>query len=466
MIQTLEEYITVKRSIAECFAYLRDFATIEQWDPAVLQARKLSPGRPEVGSKYQLKLKLPGGRSTNMLYTQVSIDEQRQLILHGVGSNFSALDTISLKALDPETTEIHYRAELHLDWMPSPFAWFISPLLKRIGKNAVSGLQRALEIPTEPAPMRFKDTVADRMILPAAINFGRRGYLTQVRKSHSTRLDGKVIAITGPTAGLGLSAACELARLGASLILIGRDKSRLEQAAAEIRDFSGCPSDTLYIYNTELSSLENTAAKAKEISANHPHIDVLINNAGALFAERQITDEGLERSLALNFLAPLLLSKALNPSFSQNSRIINVVSGGLYLQGLALDDLQYSTPPFDGSKAYARAKRALLTMSQHRENQLATVHAMHPGWAATPGVAKSLPAFNKAMHRHLRDSRMGADTMVWLAAAPEISSAPSGQLWFDRRAHTDAVLPNTACSEQDRQKLRDWSDEILTKHLF
>jgi len=466
MIQTLEEHITVKRPIADCFAYLRDFATIEQWDPAVLRARKLSPGSAEIGSEYQLVLKLPSGQSTVMLYTQIDIDEQRQLVLRGVGRNFSALDTLNFKALDPYTTEIHYCAELHLDWLPSPFAWFISPLLKRIGKNAICGLQNALEIPAAPAALGFKDAIADRLILPAALNFGRRGYLTQARKSHSTRADGKVIAITGPTAGLGLSAACELARLGASLILIGRDKARLDQAAKTIQDFSGCTSNALHIYDTDLSKLKNTATTAKQISANYPRIDVLINNAGALFAERQITEEGIERSLALNFLAPLLLTKALSPSFTQHSRVVNVVSGGLYLQGLALDDLQYCKPPFDGSKAYARAKRALLTMSQHSEGQLANIHTMHPGWAATPGVAKSLPAFNKAMHRYLRDSRMGADTMVWLATAPEVEHAPSGQLWFDRRIHTDAVLPNTTSSAQDRQKLRDWSEQILSKLMF
>jgi NAD(P)-dependent dehydrogenase (short-subunit alcohol dehydrogenase family) len=463
MKHVLEEYITVKRTIADCFAYLRDFSTIEQWDPSVLSACKLSPGPVQVGSEYQLKLKLFGSRQLDMHYTQVAIDEHELLVLHGHGSNVSALDTLQFKSLDAETTEIHYRAALDINGLAPPVFWLLKPVFNRIGDHAARGLKLALEIPERPKPS-LKDAIGDRLLVPAVINFGRRGYSRQNRKSHASRVDGKIIAITGPTAGLGLSAACELARLGATLLLIGRDHRRLALAVNQIADFSGCADDKLHCYQVDLSSLENTAKVAAEIIIDYPEIDVLINNAGALFNEREITAEGFERSLAVNFLSPMLLTKALRPSFHPQSRVINVVSGGLYTQSIRLDDMQYRQPPFNGSKAYARAKRALLTASQHSAKDFC-IHNMHPGWAATPGVAKSLPAFNKALRKQLRDSRMGADTMVWLASATELEDFKDTQLWFDRRIHTANVVPGTASSEHDTEALCQWCDDTLAKYL-
>tara|TARA_R110001583_G_scaffold1311_3_gene10720 strand:- start:1091 stop:2530 length:1440 start_codon:yes stop_codon:yes gene_type:complete len=463
MNHLLEEYITVKRPIADCFAYLRDFSTIEQWDPSVLSARKLTPGPVRAGSEYQLELKLIASQHLAMHYTQIAIDEQKSLVLQGYGDNFSALDTISFRALDADTTEIHYRAELAFTGLVSPLFWLLKPAFNRIGDQAARGLKRALEIPATPERL-LKDTISDRLLIPAVINFGRRGYAQQARKSHSNRMDGKVIAITGPTAGLGLSAACELARLGATLILIGRDHERLRQARMQIMDFSGCAEDKLDCYEADLALLENTAKVAREIREAYPNIDVLINNAGALFNEREETKEGFEFSLAVNFLSPMLLTKALRPNINANGRVINVVSGGLYTQGIKLDDMQYRQAPFNGSKAYARAKRALLTASQHSTNGI-MVHNMHPGWAATPGLAKSLPSFNQSLAKHLRDSRMGADTMIWLASATELEDYKDTHLWFDRRIHTDTVLPGTASSEKDAEALCQWCDDTLAKYL-
>tara|TARA_R110001592_G_scaffold8879_7_gene47985 strand:- start:15894 stop:17363 length:1470 start_codon:yes stop_codon:yes gene_type:complete len=463
MLHTLEEHIIVKRNLADCFAYLRDFSTIEQWDPSVFSARKLTAGPVAIGCQYQLELKMPGGQQIAMHYTQLAIKEQELLVLEGRGANFTALDTLHFKAITADTTEIHYRAELNFQDLSSPAYSLLKPILNRIGKNAARGLKQAFEIPNTPK-QRFKDRISDHLLLPAALNFGRRGYLRQARKSHASRLDGKVIAITGPTAGLGLSAASELSRLGATLILIGRDNSRLIQSAKQIMDFSGCRKNQLSRYETDFSDLNDTANIGRQISAEHPCIDVLINNAGALFNEREVSDDGFERSITVNFLAPILLTKVLSPSLHKDSRVINVVSGGLYTQGLALDDMQFCKPPYNGSKAYARAKRALLTMSQHTETA-AIVHNMHPGWAATPGLAKSLPAFNKALRPLLRDSRMGADTMVWLASAPELANYRQTKLWFDRHVHTDAVLPGTRSTKSDIEKLRQWSNDALFKYL-
>ena len=176
---------------------------------------------------------------------------------------------------------------------------------------------------------------------------------------------------------------------------------------------------------------------------------MLINNAGALFAERGETSEGHERALAVNLLTPALLTKRLEPMLAERrGRVINVVSGGLYLQGLALDDLDYQRGDYDGTKAYARAKRGLLALTRLWAEDETRIgwHAMHPGWAATPGVARSLPAFDRRMQPFLRTPRQGADTMVWLASHP--AAAPHGEdsvgFWFDRAQRPDALLPGTA----------------------
>jgi len=464
MKHTLHEKIVVKRPIEACFAYLKDFSSIEQWDPGVYRSRKLTPGSVEVGTEYEVLLKLPAGKQAAMRYRQVAINEPSQLILHGEGENFSAIDTLSFKAINDDYTEIDYRAELELLWLPSPLTPITKPILNRIGKKAINGLQRALTIPQAAPNRRLRDNILDKLIAPAALSFGKRGYLSLPRKSHSSRMDGKVVAITGPTAGIGLEAACELARLGARLILIGRDEQKLRNAAMQIQDFSGCNNKAIHLIEADLSSLSATAAAANQIKDSLARIDVLINNAGALFASREETHEGFERALAVNFLAPVLLSKLLSPHFNDNSRVINVVSGGLYFQGLKLEDLQFRNEPYDGSKAYARAKRALLYMSNESTNKT-SYFTMHPGWAATPGVAKSLPAFNKRLQNFMRDGRMGADTIIWLASAPELQAYKTPQLWFDRRPHAFDVLPSTKSKPNEIQQLKMWTEATLKQFL-
>jgi dehydrogenase/reductase SDR family protein 12 len=462
MKYTLNEKIIINRPIEECFSYLKDFSTIEQWDPGVYRSSKLTPGNPKIGTEYEVLLKLPANKLAAMRYTQVAIDEPNQLMLKGEGDNFTAFDTLTFSAIGDTQTCIDYCAELDLTWLQRPFSWMFKPLLNRLGKKAVNGLQHALNNPSSPPDRQLKNDLCDKLIVPATLSFGKRGYLSMSRKSHGNRMDGKVVAITGPTAGIGLDAACELARLGATVILIGRDASKLQDAARQIEDFSGCDPGALRVIEADLSSLQATAEGAHKILETQPRIDVLINNAGALFPSREDTAEGFERALAVNFLAPVLLSKLLQGHLNEASRIINVVSGGLYFQGLKLDDMQFLKEPFDGSKAYARAKRALVYMSQ--ESTAKTCYfTMHPGWAATPGVAKSLPAFDRKLKTFMRDSRMGADTMIWLATAPELKDYQEPQLWFDRHPHTYDVLPNTKASASERQQLERWTEETLSR---
>ena len=459
---TLQEKIQIARPIADCFRYLADFSTCEQWDPGVYRAEKLTPGAPAPGSGFDLILN-SAGRHVPMRYQLLKLESPYRIELRGDGEGFSAHDTIRLRPLGHDRTEVDYQAELRFDGAIRHLEAVLNPLMVRMGRKAVSGLQRALTHETGVATLRPGERLGYRTILPAAMRFTERGYLAMPNKGLTDYLDGKRVVITGATAGLGLAAACELSRLGAEVILVGRESLRLARAARQVRDFSGATAEKVRVLEAELSSLEEVRRVGELLNRSYPHIDALINNAGALFAEHGNTVDGHERALAINLLCPWLLTEQLLPALSRSrGRVINVASGGMYLQPLRLDDMQYLSQPYDGSKAYARAKRALVAVTEHHAGKHPDIFfsSMHPGWAATPGVAKSLPAFNQRMQRWLRDARMGADTMVWLASSRAPLSA-SGKFWFDRRPAPTAVLPGTSVSPQQRTDLINWLETLL-----
>jgi dehydrogenase/reductase SDR family protein 12 len=188
-------------------------------------------------------------------------------------------------------------------------------------------------------------------------------------------------------------------------------------------------------------------------------IDVLVNNAGALFNPRSETNEGLEQSFALLLLSPYRLTEGLKPLLlmASSPRVINVVSGGMYSQALNVEQLLApDTLAYSGSEAYARQKRALMVLTQEWaadwEGEGIVVNAMHPGWADTPGVRSALPQFRKLTRHVLRSSEEGADTIVWLAVATEAGSV-SGKLFLDRAEHTTHLLSKTRRSGQETEKL-------------
>jgi NAD(P)-dependent dehydrogenase (short-subunit alcohol dehydrogenase family) len=194
-------------------------------------------------------------------------------------------------------------------------------------------------------------------------------------------------------------------------------------------------------------------------------LDVLIHNAGALFRTRSATASGIEATVAVHLLAPYLLTERLRPllAASAPSRVITMTSGGMYAQRFDLDDLVMTDQDYDGTVAYARAKRAqtVLTREWQRRygNEGVDFHAVHPGWTDTPGLAAGLPAFSRLAHPLLRSPSAGADTLVWLAAAPAAWPA-GGHLWLDRRPRAEFYLPWTwkpaAQRVADGLALWDW----------
>jgi NAD(P)-dependent dehydrogenase (short-subunit alcohol dehydrogenase family) len=276
-------------------------------------------------------------------------------------------------------------------------------------------------------------------------------------------LSGKTVIVTGATSGLGRAAAERLAQTGAAVRLVGRSEPKLEIARSEISAATG--NDDLDIYVADFSSMEQVRGLAAAVLAGEPGIDVLINNAGALITERRETAEGIELALATNLLSHFLLTNLLIPRLeaSAPARIINVSSGGMYTQRVRVRDLQSTRGEYKGSIAYARAKRGQVILTELWAEQLAgrgvVVHAMHPGWADTPGVEKSLPVFRKITKPFLRTPEQGADTIVWLAASDEAAET-SGNFWLDRRPRPTHRLKSTVEAVDDRHGLWDALNDL------
>jgi dehydrogenase/reductase SDR family protein 12 len=197
---------------------------------------------------------------------------------------------------------------------------------------------------------------------------------------------------------------------------------------------------------------------AARLLAKEQSIHILVNNAAVLPTEKTLTEEGLETAFATDLLSPWLLTRLLIPKLRESApaRIINVSSGGMYLSGVDLDELENPRGRYDGSRAYARAKRGLMILTELWAEELAgsgvVVNAMHPGWADTPGVQESLPAFHRLTRAVLRTPEQGADTIVWLAAATEAGQV-SGKFWLDREPHLAAILPGTGGDPAQREQL-------------
>ncbi len=209
-----------------------------------------------------------------------------------------------------------------------------------------------------------------------------------------------------------------------------------------------------------MSSLASVRAAVEQIVATEPRLDVLIDNAGALYAERMQSADGIEATFAVLTVGPFVLIGGLMPLLraTGRARVVNVTSGGQYTQALDLDDLEGDSLPYSGPRSYARAKRAQVALMREWARRSAgtgvTVNAMHPGWADTPGIEASLPGFYRLMRPLLRTPAEGADTIIWLASAPEAAGL-TGRLFLDRRARPFDRVPGTRLSAADRRRLWD-----------
>jgi len=316
------------------------------------------------------------------------------------------------------------------------------------------------------------DTILDRTVVAGYTSVGYRVRSRTWSPADLPALDGRVVLVTGATSGLGLAAAEGFARLGAAVWLLARSEERGERARAEIVARSG--NRDVQVGLCDLSDLKAVRKFAERFSGEVPRLDVLVNNAGALLGERTRSVDGIELTFATNVLGPFLLTNLLTPLLEKSApaRIVNVSSGGMYTQRIHVEDLQSAHGEFDGATAYARTKRAQVILTEQWAERLegsgVVAHAMHPGWADTPGLESSLPRFYGATRRLLRTPQEGADTIVWLGAAPEPARC-SGGFWHDRRERPTHRVPWTRETPEDRdrlwaecERLSGWHDVQIT----
>lgn len=272
---------------------------------------------------------------------------------------------------------------------------------------------------------------------------------------------GRVVVLTGGTSGLGLAAARQLVRLGATVVLVGRDVAKTEATVRRLRDETG--SATVEAAVADMGDLSAVRRLAADVLARHPRVDVLVHNAGALDAVRGVTADGNEQTVATHVLGPFLLTALLRPALraAAPSRVLWVSSGGMYTQPLDVDGLELHAAHYDGTIAYARAKRAQVVLAEQLAERLTAdgvvVHAMHPGWADTPGVARSLPTFRRVVGRLLRTPEEGADTVVWLAVDDGVPLATTGKFWLDRRARAVHRSARTRLADTAAERARLWA---------
>ena len=305
---------------------------------------------------------------------------------------------------------------------------------------------------------RVLDTLLDRTIVPG---YSRVGFAVRSRwwddELEPGSLDGHTVAVTGANSGLGKATALGAARLGASVRLLCRDTARGETARAELA--AALPGASFVVDECDLSNLKSVTATASRLRNELPSLRALVHNAGVLPPDRTETPEGHELTVATHVLGPHLLTSELRPLLFADSdaRVVFVSSGGMYTQPLRVDDPEFQLGEYDGTVSYARTKRMQVVLAQlwARELPGVSVHAMHPGWAQTPGITDSLPRFARVIGPILRNPDEGADTAVWLTAA-RWPGTTTGLFWHDRRPRPTSYLPFTRHTDDEAQRLWDY----------
>jgi NAD(P)-dependent dehydrogenase (short-subunit alcohol dehydrogenase family) len=248
-----------------------------------------------------------------------------------------------------------------------------------------------------------------------------------------------LVVLTGATRGIGQAAAVELARRGADVVVVGREPARVQAVVAQARGACGAQSVTGQV--ADLTLMADVRALADTLRAEHERIDVLANNAGALFASRALTSEGLERTFALNHLAPFLLTNLLRDRLT-GGRVVTTTSDAHTSGVLDLDDLQ-SSQSYAAMRVYGTSKLCNILFTRELARRAPELHAncFHPGVVRT-GFGKNENGIWKLLTTlggpFFRSPAKGARSLVWLALSDEAAGL-TGEYVVDEKVATPSA---------------------------
>jgi NAD(P)-dependent dehydrogenase (short-subunit alcohol dehydrogenase family) len=249
----------------------------------------------------------------------------------------------------------------------------------------------------------------------------------------------KVVLITGGTEGIGKATAIGLASLGARVGITGRDRARAERAADDIRAASG--NLAVDAFAADMTSQAEVRQLAIAILDTYPQLEVLVNNVGGFWAHRYPTADGLERTFALNYLAPFLLTNLLldRLTASAPARVVTVSSGVQATGRIDFNDLQ-GTRNYSGQRAYSQSKLATVMFTNELARRLegtgVTATCLHPGVVRSNFGAEDQARFFAAISRValplLKTPAQGAQTSIYLASSPDVDGV-TGQFFANRK---------------------------------
>jgi NAD(P)-dependent dehydrogenase (short-subunit alcohol dehydrogenase family) len=266
----------------------------------------------------------------------------------------------------------------------------------------------------------------------------------------------KVCVITGGTDGIGKAAAHALARQGARLLIHGRDPEKGNRAVAEITAHTKNPA--VEFVRADFSSLEEVRQLAVTLMQRAPRIDVLINNAGGIFGKRTLSKDGYEMTFAVNHLAPFLLTHLLIDALKRgrSSRIVTTASNAHRGAKIVFDDLQ-ATRKYSPMSAYGVSKLANIlfthALAKRLQGTTVTATSLHPGFCRTSfgrevEMAPLLRSLFGLAARFARSPEKGAETVVYLAASPQVEGASDGYYFDCKPIQPAQIAQDASISEQ------------------
>ncbi|MGI8586502.1 MAG: SDR family oxidoreductase [Chloroflexia bacterium] len=269
-------------------------------------------------------------------------------------------------------------------------------------------------------------------------------------------MHGKTCLVTGANSGIGKATAASLAQLGAGVVMVCRDQARGEAARAEIQASSS--NDAVSLLLADLASMSDVRRLAAQIREQHDRLDVLINNAGVALDHRQVTEDGLETTFAVNYLAPFLLTHLLLDLLKKSapSRIVNVASyTHTWVKMIPWDDLQ-SEREYDSRSAYNLSKLMDILFTYELSKRLAgsgvTANCLHPGWPMKTNLDREAKGSGALVVKISRlfaiSAERGAGTSIYLAGSPEVETTSGRYFAKSKPAESSALSHDEAAAQR------------------